>query len=162
MGQGNIEPIAAPDLAPNATYVLAFDGPQLSCTEVSGDLFDRIASNIDKTNASMNATFGPTTPQTAMSYGFIAWTPDEDDSRPFQFSNSSDYTLRGGSVGPLPMEEDNVTTPATLFVAALPSMIDVGAGAEWDGYNATAGGTILQCQLSVPVKGFRAPNPWHT
>ncbi|PON23682.1 hypothetical protein TGAM01_v207329 [Trichoderma gamsii] len=125
---GRILPISSPHQ--NATWVLNFPGPALSCKSLdnSSALYDNITNNILVT-----MSVGPREDQVracAYSFGYISWVPEAEyggsdiNSLPFPgmslSTNNTPYGPPSRGVGPIyasPARE-----PLTLFIAALPSM----------------------------------------
>ncbi|OJJ47348.1 hypothetical protein ASPZODRAFT_16029 [Penicilliopsis zonata CBS 506.65] len=106
--ESQILPVASPAL--NATWMLAFPAPALSCSLVGADLYVRIAENI--------VEFLEYT-KCAASYGYLCWTPDAGANGSLPFDSQTNYTLRSSALGPVDSEDG---AALSLFVAVLPGM----------------------------------------
>lgn len=137
--QGAILPIAAPRHAPNASYAMTFDGPALQCNNITGGLRARITSNIAEV-----VTAWPCDTY----YGYLSWTPGQDDNLPFVSIKNSSWLLRSGTLGPITDNPLNPNGPATVFVASLPRMMyKLMQGCTGKEAASLEGATILRCQL---------------
>ncbi|KAI5194538.1 hypothetical protein E4T39_08616 [Aureobasidium subglaciale] len=139
-GQDDVLPFAAPGNQPNASYVQQFAGPALQCDDVIEPLRGEILSNVNI------STFSEYT-----SYGYLSWTPSDENSMPFVLENVtnngesySEYQLQSYALGP----GRGSTTPLSLFVATFPNMQNpYTAGSLFSDYDYVGNATIVKCQL---------------
>jgi hypothetical protein len=112
--QGAVLPMIPP--APNSSWTLDFSGPSLSCANLEGALVDNIIQNV---NGSVQGDFCTT------SYGYIAWTPDDNGNLPFIVDNGT-YTLRSGTLGSGGFQSGSRTIDdvATIYIATFPGMVN--------------------------------------
>jgi hypothetical protein len=94
--------------SPNSTWSLEFHGPALSCGNVDAELYASITNSIVSCY---------------MSYGYIAWTSSltTDDHLPF---NNGSLNTPAIGLGPQWEEDGSPEGPLSLYVAALPNMLN--------------------------------------
>lgn len=147
--------LPAPESRANASYVNTFAGPALSCSHVSGDLFDSMIDNINKSSYAMSA-----------SYGYLSWmhtegatqplmpfTPKRDStSKNSSTSNETSYVEQLWTLGPVPdlyagdVVDGLSVSPPTIFVATFPGMVNSYLTSGSYAVRAE-NATIVQCQL---------------
>ncbi|KAI5199164.1 hypothetical protein AUEXF2481DRAFT_31775 [Aureobasidium subglaciale EXF-2481] len=139
-GQDDVLPFSAPGSQPNASYVQQFAGPALQCNDVAEPLRGEILTNVN------TSTFSEYT-----SYGYLSWTPSDENSLPFLLENVtsngesySEYQLQSYALGP----GRGSSTPLSLFVATFPNMQNpYTAGSLISDYDYVGNATIVKCQL---------------
>ncbi|KAL6818828.1 hypothetical protein GGI42DRAFT_310779 [Trichoderma sp. SZMC 28013] len=122
---GQILPISSPHQ--NATWLLEFDGPALSCQGIDNEsaLYNNFTNNILVTMAAGGKS--GTDYLCMRSFGYISWVPTADIDTgvisPLPFPhlslNSTTYKPPSRTLGPMAYSADEALT---LYVAALPGM----------------------------------------
>jgi len=143
--QGSVAAITPPAI--NTSWTVGFNGPALTCSDVPEQQSMAMKLNI------LNATSNITALQTCLSYGFLAWTaigtgPDDLSTVPFYSTDNITYTLSTSGSNPI-----SFNIPAILYMAALPSAIEVvedQAGARTKFCNVSS---IMGSQSQLDVLG---------
>ncbi|PKK42204.1 hypothetical protein CI102_14753 [Trichoderma harzianum] len=131
--EGHILPIPSPHQ--NATWLLEFPGPALSCQsiEMGSTLYNSITNNI---LTAMVADASPTDGLCIRSFGYVSWVPTVDvetmaiNRLPFpdMISANDTYEPPPGTLGPVAAASPATSANAlTLYIAALPGMVDSAA-----------------------------------
>ncbi|TIA32899.1 hypothetical protein D6C78_07919 [Aureobasidium pullulans] len=102
--QGQILPITPPST--NSSWTLEFWGPSLQCSNVEGQEYEDIWSN-------MWEFYAKDGDDCRLSYGYLAWAPTANTSVPFIFHNDTS-TFRYDSL--------TIDAPARMLIAILPGM----------------------------------------
>jgi hypothetical protein len=102
--QGQILPITSP--SSNASWTLDFWGPSLQCSNVKGQDYEDIWTNLWEHYAKDGD-------DCRKSFGYLAWAPTTNTSVPFTFDNdTSIFSYNALTIG----------APATIFIAIVPGM----------------------------------------
>lgn len=172
---GSILPIVPP--SPNASWILDFDGPALSCGTINSTMQQLMQANI------LNAYRNNSCQQP---YNYLAWTAANGSPTPSEgiavnedpfgdhavpFSETSPFSMNKGTLGPLLYDAvgasdnstvngtANATQVATIYFAAIPKFkyrelgsCDANPNATTEKLNAEFGryfvnSTFLECQL---------------
>lgn len=135
--QGSILPLDHPHA--NASWMLEFSGPSLTCTDIQGQQLDAIIQNINRTVKADACTFA---------YGYISWTPDGTDYLPFiQQADNESLTLRTATLGSGAFSHLDIPDAASLYVATLPGMEGVWGNDKCDVNSQLINATVVQCAL---------------
>ena len=113
---GAILPLRNPGL--NSSYTLEFPGPSLRCANIPADLRAVMQANIARATQPVSNDCTP--------YGFLGWTPAQNlnysgllpQPLPFTVTSDGNYSLNAYT-----LTNRAGSSPASLFIAAIPGMV---------------------------------------